>query len=274
MDTKTKFIQRKMSRFVLTALVLMISVYGLAQDMETKATDNYIYEGNNLHQNESFVEAEKQYRKAIASAPKNAVAQHNLGNTLFESTAVGEAFNAYKSATLSSKSKIEKHSALHNMGNVFMLQKDYAKAVETYKEALRNNPDDDQTRYNYALAKELLEDQDQNQDNDQDNDQNKEQDKDQQNQDQQDQNQPQNEGEQEQEEPQGSDEKEQDQKGDQEQEQEQQPEDTKPQETPTQLSPQQIQNLLEAMNNEEKKVQDKVNAQKVKPAGKKKRKDW
>ena len=161
------------------------------------------------------------------------------------------------------------------MGNVFMDQKDYAKAVETYKEALRNNPDDDQTRYNYALAKELLEDQQQNPDNDQNQDQ--------QNQDQQDQNQPQDEGEQEQEEPQGDGEDEQDQQGEQDQEgdqesdQEQDSEqqaDSQPQEMPTKLSPQQIQNLLEAMNNEEKKVQDKVNAQKVKPSGKKKRKDW
>ncbi|MGB0259872.1 MAG: tetratricopeptide repeat protein [Flavobacteriaceae bacterium] len=264
-----------MRRFVLMVLVLGLSASGLAQDMETKATDNYIYKGNNLHQNESFVEAEKEYRKAIASAPKNAVAQHNLGNTLFESDALGEAFNAFKSATMRSQSKAEKHSALHNMGNVFMDQKDYAKAVETYKEALRNNPDDDQTRYNYALAKELLEDQQQNPDNDQNQDQ--------QNQDPQDHNQPQDEGEQEQEEPQGDGEGEQDQQGDQEQEGEQeseqdqeseQQEDAQPQETPTQLSPQQIQNLLEAMNNEEKKVQDKVNAQKVKPTGKKKRKDW
>ena len=54
-----------MRRFVLTVLVLGLSAYGFAQDMETKATDNYIYEGNNLHQNESFVEAEKEYRKAI-----------------------------------------------------------------------------------------------------------------------------------------------------------------------------------------------------------------
>lgn len=264
-----------MRRFVLMALFIAASSFGFAQSLETKITDNYIFEGNNFHQNEFFVEAEKEYRKAIASAPKNALAQHNLGNTLFESDATGEAFNAYKAATMRSQSKTEKHSALHNMGNVFMDQKDYAKAVETYKEALRNNPDDDQTRYNYALAKELLEDQQQNPDNDQNQDQ--------QNQDQQDQNQPQDEGEQEKEEPQGDGEDEQDQQGEQDQEgdqesdQEQDSEqqtDSQPQEVATKLSPQQIQNLLEAMNNEEKKVQDKVNAQKVKPSGKKKRKDW
>ena len=80
-----------------------------------------------------------------------------------------------------------KHQAFHNMGNVFMKQKDYAKAVETYKNALRNNPQDEETRYNYALAKELLEKEQQQQDNkeqdqqdqkNQDNQENKDKEKD------------------------------------------------------------------------------------------------
>mgnify|MGYP003327910704 CR=1 FL=1 len=56
-----------------------------------------------------------------------------------------------------SKNKEVKHQAFHNMGNVYMQKKEYQKAVEAYKNALRNNPADDETRYNYALAKELLE---------------------------------------------------------------------------------------------------------------------
>ena len=64
----------------------------------------------------------KKHRK-VARAPKNTIAQHNLGNTLFDESYFGEAFNAYKSATLSAQSKEEKHSALHNMGNVFMNRK-------------------------------------------------------------------------------------------------------------------------------------------------------
>lgn len=262
-----------MKKFVWILLCLGFSVDGLSQGLETKVTDNYIFEGNYFHQNESFVEAEKKYRKAIGSSPKNAVAQHNLGNTLFESDALGEAFNAFKSATLSTQSKAEKHSALHNMGNVFMQQKKYAEAVETYKEALRNNPSDDQTRYNYALAKELLEDQQQNPNQDQD-----QQNQDQKDQDQQDQNNPQDQGDQEQEESkgdgEGDDEKEKEKSSPDKNKEDQESEAPQPQETPTQLSPQQIENLLEAMNNEEKKVQDKVNAKKVQPTTKKKRKDW
>ena len=52
---------------------------------------------------------------------------------------------------------MEKHKAYHNLGNTFMNDKKYQEAVESYKEALRNNPKDDETRYNLALAKDLLE---------------------------------------------------------------------------------------------------------------------
>ena len=162
---------------------LLVALMGFAQTSETKVEDNLIFDGNELHKSETYSQAEKKYREALAHAPKNTIAQHNLGNTLFDESYYGEAFNAYKSATMSAQSKAEKHSALHNMGNVFMNQKDYAKAVETYKEALRNNPKDDQTRYNYALAKELLENESQNQDQNQD--QENKDNKDQQNQDQQ-----------------------------------------------------------------------------------------
>ena len=191
----------------------------------------------------------------MARAPKNTIAQHNLGNTLFDESYFGEAFNAYKSATMNAKTKAEKHSALHNMGNVFMNQKDYAKAVETYKEALRNNPNDDQTRYNYALAKELLENEQQNQD------QNKDQDnKDKQNQDQQNSDNKDNENQSPKDE--GEDQKDQDQSGDKEQKRirarrsltkiKTLKTNRKTKAQPTKLSPQQIKNLLEAMNNEEK----------------------
>ena len=142
-----------MKQQILILGCLIVALMGFAQTSETKVEDNLIYDGNELHKSEIYAQAEKKYRSALARAPPNTIAQHNLGNTLFDESYYGEAFNAYKSATMSAQSKEEKHSALHNMGNVFMNRKDYAKAVETYKEALRNNPKDDQTRYNYALAK-------------------------------------------------------------------------------------------------------------------------
>lgn len=248
---------------------------GHSQTKETKVEDNLIFEGNELHESETYAQAEKKYREALARAPKNTIAQHNLGNTLFDESYFGEAFNAYKSATMNAKTKAEKHSALHNMGNVFMNQKDYAKAVETYKEALRNNPKDDQTRYNFALAKELLENENQNQDQNQDNKDNQnQQNQDQQSQDNKDSDEqsPKDESKDKKDQDQDGDNKDQQDQSDKEKDPQNQQQDPKSQ--PTKLSPQQIKNLLEAMNNEEKKVQDKVNAKKAKPVKPKSKKDW
>jgi tetratricopeptide (TPR) repeat protein len=259
-----------MKQQVLIVGCMIVALMGFAQTSETKVEDNLIFDGNELHKLEIYAQAEKKYRKALARAPKNTIAQHNLGNTLFDESYYGEAFNAYKSAMMSAQSKEEKHSALHNMGNVFMNQKDYAKAVETYKEALRNNPKDDQTRYNYALAKELLENENQNQD---------QQNQDQQNQDQQ--NQDNKDSDEQSPKDDSKDNKNQDQEGDNKDQQDQsdkeedsQNQQQDPKTQPTKLSPQQIKNLLEAMNNEEKKVQDKVNAKKAKPVKPKSKKDW
>jgi len=274
MDQISKLIQRQMKQQILILGFLLVALMGFAQTSETKVEDNLIYDGNELHKSEIYAQAEKKYRSALARAPKNTIAQHNLGNTLFDESYYGEAFNAYKSATMSAQSKEEKHSALHNMGNVFMNQKDYAKAVETYKEALRNNPNDDQTRYNYALAKELLENENQNQDQNQD-----QENKDQQNQDQQ--NQDNKDSDEQSTKDDSKDNKDQDQEGENKDQQDQsdKEKDSKnqqqaPKAQPTKLSPQQLKNLLEAMNNEEKKVQDKVNAKKAKPVTPKSKKDW
>jgi len=277
MDQISKLIQRQMKQQLLIVGCMLVALMGFAQTSETKVEDNLIYDGNELHKSEIYAQAEKKYRSALARAPKNTIAQHNLGNTLFDESYYGEAFNAYKSATMSAQSKEEKHSALHNMGNVFMNQKDYAKAVETYKEALRNNPNDDQTRYNYALAKELLENENQNQDQNQD--QENKDNKDQQNQDQQ--NQDNKDSDEQSPKDDSKDNKDQDQEGENKDQQDQsdKEKDSKnqqqdPKTQPTKLSPQQLKNLLEAMNNEEKKVQDKVNAKKAKPVTPKSKKDW
>ncbi|THD70022.1 tetratricopeptide repeat protein [Robertkochia marina] len=248
------------------------------------------YEANSDLVEENFVEAEAKYRKAIAKSQKNTAAPYNLGNAYYNKKSMGEAFMRYKEAGESAETKAERHKVFHNMGNVFMKNKEYQKAVETYKQALRNDPTDEETRYNLALAKEMLEKEqqqnqqnqdDQNQDNqdnkdNQDQQQQQQQDQDQQNQDQQNQDQQEQEGD-----PNDQGQDQQDKKdegeGEQEEQQQKKPEqgEGQPQQPrQSQLSPQQIKNILEAMNNEEKKVQEKMNAKKVKGIPVKSEKDW
>ncbi|MEO9512262.1 MAG: tetratricopeptide repeat protein [Flavobacteriaceae bacterium] len=256
---------------------------------------NLTWEANKQLSANDFPMAESDYRRAISKSDKNAKAPFNLGTAYYNRESYGEAFGRFKQAGETASSKQDKHKSFHNMGNVFMKSKEYEKAVEAYKEALRNNPTDEETRYNLALAKEMLKKQQDEQKNDENKDEQDKQDQ----QDQKDKNKDQDdkgendkndEGEQkedenkdkgdegdngenkpeENQEGEGDKKKEQEKKpneGDQPQEQQQQP-------RPNQLSKQQIQNLLEAMQNEEKKVQEKMEAKKVKGKKTKNEKDW
>jgi tetratricopeptide (TPR) repeat protein len=282
-----------MGKLIYTFLLLFISVSVFSQEEDAKQKEralrtstNLTWDGNkNLSEN-NFVEAEVDYRQAIAKSSENAAAPYNLGTAYYNNETYSEAFGRFKEAGEVATSKKDKHKAYHNMGNVFMKRKDYPKAVEAYKEALRNDPTDDETRYNLALAKEMQKkeeeenkdknDENKDQQDKKDQDQNKDgENKEDQNQDNKDQGENGNEGDK------GDEKKDENKEGDGDQKEEQnkkpeqgdQPQD-KPQRKPNQLSKQQVENLLRAMQNAEKQVQEKIDAKKVKGAKVKNEKDW
>jgi tetratricopeptide (TPR) repeat protein len=279
--------QHKMKKFLL--LSVFISFASFAQDKEESKqkekalseSTNLTWEGNKSLSENDFVAAEVDYRKAISKSTENNAAPYNLGNAYYNKETYGEAFGRFKQAGELANEKPDKHKAYHNMGNVFMKQKQYEKAVEAYKEALRNNPKDEETRYNLALAKELLKKEQDEQDKNEDNkDQKDNKDQDQKNEGD---NKEEEDNKDEGDEGDKGDEKKEDNKegeGDKKEEDKKQPEqgdkpeEQKQQPRPNQLSKQQIQNLLEAMQNEEKKVQEKIDAKKVKGAKVKNEKDW
>ncbi|RDK88634.1 tetratricopeptide repeat protein [Marinirhabdus gelatinilytica] len=238
---------------------------------------------------DKFVEGEADYRKAIAINPKSETAKYNLGNAYYNKAKNDEAMSRFQQAADVATSKNDKHSAYHNLGNTYMNAKQYQDAVDAYKNALRNNPNDDETRYNLALAKDLLEknppkggegdnkDQDKNQDKNDQNEDNQDK-KDEEGKDKEgsegDEEEDKDKGDEQNDEKKGENEEDKG-KPDQPNEGEQDKADKKqPQPQPGQMSPQQIKNLLEAMNNEEQKVQEKINAKKQKGAKVKSEKDW
>jgi tetratricopeptide (TPR) repeat protein len=279
-------------------IIILIGGLGQAQEVDKekekslKIANNYTWEGNKDLSESNFVNAEANYRRAISKSAESSIAPYNLGNAYYENETYSEAFGRFKQAGENATNKKDKHRAYHNMGNVFMKNKEYQKAVDAYKEALRNDPTDEETRYNLALAKEMLKKQ---QEEEQQNDQNKDDQNKEDQKDQEDQNQDKKEGDQnednkggDQEKEDQGDKKEEGDKGEEEKDNEQQgegddeeknnepykAEEQKQQPRPNQLSTQQVKNLLEAMQNEEKKVQEKIDAQKVKGAKIQNEKDW
>ena len=109
---------------------LLASSYLLAQG---EKENNLIADGNQGYQNEAYVEAEADYRKALSINNSNVKAQHNIGNSLYRTKDFDQANQRYFQTQKNSLNKVDKHLAFHNMGNGFMQQKNYEKAVEAYK---------------------------------------------------------------------------------------------------------------------------------------------
>lgn len=231
-----------MSKYILFIGFLFGTITAFAQKEER----DFIRKGNRFFNDSVFVDAEVNYRKALEINPKSTVSMYNLGNTLFQQKKSQEAMEQYAAATKIEKDKDKLAHIYHNMGVILQSEKDYAKAVEAYKMSLRNNPKDDETRYNLALAQKMLKDQQQNQ-QDQNQDQNK------------DNNQQQDKKEQEQ-----------PKKNEQNKEQQQPP---KPEKKDNQMSKENAEQLLNSVMQDEKDVQDKVKKQQV-IQGRRLEKDW
>ena len=116
----------------------------------------YYNKANSLSESD-FEKAEKNYRVAINDSLSDLKATFNLSNEYYTEGYFEDAISRQLEAIKLAKNKIEKHKAFHNLGNSFMKKEMCSEAVSAYKSALRNNPNDDETRYNYALAKKFLE---------------------------------------------------------------------------------------------------------------------
>ena len=120
---------------------------------------HFLREGNELYQQEKYVDAGVSFQKALEKNSSYKKASYNLGNAFYQQKNYKEAVPQYEVTAKDSKDKNTKSEAFHNIGNSAMEQKQYQQAVDAYKDALRNNPNDDETRYNLAVAKKLLKEQ-------------------------------------------------------------------------------------------------------------------
>ena len=256
--------QIKINKILINYVLLIFMSMGSLMSQQNEY-ESFIKKGNNSFE-ENTVLSEQNYRKAISVSPEFVKGQYNFSNNLYENEYYDEALLNQIEASKYAKTTVDKHQIFHNIGNILMKQEMCKEAVEAYKNALKNNPKDDESRYNLALAKDCAkEDKNENQSEGEDEDKEKDKEKDD------------NENQKDDKDQQGDEEKEnEDQKesnkDDKDQQSEDKNNDNKPREK--KLSPQQIKNILEAMNQEEIKVQEKMNAKKLKGVKLKNEKDW
>ena len=165
------------------AAVLLLLV---AMSVSAQTDRQYIRQGNKQFNAGDYPNAEVSYRKAVEKNPKNPQAAYNLGNALLAQKKDSAAIEQFQNASKLETNPLRKYQSFHNIGVICQSHKMYGEAIEAYKNALRLNPADDETRYNLILCKHEKQKQDQNKQNQDQNkqDQKQEDKKDQQKQDQ------------------------------------------------------------------------------------------
>ena len=215
-----------------------------------KSYREHLRSGNRLYADSLYDKAEVEYRKALELDPNGSQALFNLGNALLYQDKAQEAMDQYVMAEKRENEKGNLAQIHHNMGVICQASKDYARTVEYYKQALRENSTDHETRYNLALAMKQLKEQQQQQQEQQQNEEQQEQ------------------KEQEQQQQQNQEQQEQEQQQQQQEQQEQQA-----QEEEENMSKENAEQLLESAMQDEKDVQEKVKKM-MQIKGRKLDKDW
>ena len=227
-------------RILTYSLLLLVGSSLSLSVMAQKTERDNLRKGNRPYHDSAFVDAEVSYRKALEANPTSAMSRYNLGNALLFQNNPQEALKEYEATSKIEHDKNKLAQVYHNTGVIHQGAQQYQQAIEAYKESLRNNPNDHETRYNLALCQKLLKDQ-QQQGSGNDQDQQQQQQEQQQEQ--------------------------------QQQQQDQQDQQQQQQEDQNQMSQENAEQLLRAAMQDEKDVQDKVKKQQV-LKGRKLEKDW
>ncbi|MEO8230797.1 MAG: tetratricopeptide repeat protein [Ignavibacteriota bacterium] len=179
--------------FAFSSLIVFVSVFnGFAQS--NRSTLNA---GVDKYDEKKYSDAEVDFRKVVESAPKNFDANFNLGTSYYKQEKYDDAIKSFASAFESAKDNESRAKVFHNIGNSLLKSNKLEQSIEAYKNALKFNPNDQDTKYNLSYALEMLKNKDKDKDkNDKNkndkNDQKKDDQKNQQNQNQDQQNKDQN----------------------------------------------------------------------------------
>ena len=224
------------------AAALFLLIFSMTAMAQTDR--DYIRRGNRLMRDSVYDKAQVEYQKAIEKDNTNPISHFNLGNALLYQNKAEDAMKEYETAARLEKDKMRLAQIYHNMGVVLQSAKQFDKAVACYRNSLRNDPTNNETRYNYALSLFQLKKNQGGQDN----------------QDQQ------------------KDDKGQDEKKEQEQQQQQQKQDKKDEQQqqpqPEQMSRENAEQMLNAAMQDEKATQEKIQKAQQKRQQKQLQKQW
>lgn len=224
---------------ILTAVASLVFCETMCQNMPER---RLVRKGNRQYEKGDFDTSLDSYARALQQDPNCFEAKFNTANGQFRKELIDKSEQTLrKLAQDSTRTDIERSEVAYNLGNTLFVQQRLEEALDCYRNAMRLNPDDKEAKFNYALTKELLKQQQNQQQQQQQN---------------QDQNQDQNQNQDQQQQPQNQDQEQQDQEQNQDQKEQQQQPDQQ------QISEQEQQAMLEAIQAQEDKTQDKLKEKK------------
>src|SRR6201987_718913 len=141
--------------YIHTFLILILSPYASFSQKERYV----LREGNNQYFNGRYGASEKYYAEALKNKNDYYKANFNLGDAYYKQGKMTDAIGQYDAFIKNTNNKDTLSKAFHNMGNAYLKTKSYDDAIKAYKNSLKFNPKDEDTRYNLAYAKKKLEEQ-------------------------------------------------------------------------------------------------------------------
>ena len=221
-----------MRHIIINYSMLLLLLTAAASNTAAQEERPHVRRGVALLEQERFAEAEAEFRSALQLKPSSFEAAYNLGTALFRQEKYDEALQQLQATTpFANGDKQRLASLFHNLGNSYLFGQNIDQSIEAYKQALRHNPLDDETRYNLIAAMKLKDEQEEQEEEQQDQQEQEQQE--------------QQEQEQEQEE--------------QEQEQEQQDQQQQQQQESEGISRENAERLLQALEEDEKELLEKMN---------------
>ena len=204
--------------------ILPVLVHGQAER-------KYVRQGNKQYKEEVFDESEILYRKALEKEQQSYSGEFNLGDAMYKQEKFEDAARSFNKLAENQTDPIKLGELYHNLGNSFLKANKLEASIEAYKQSLRNNPADNETRHNLAYAQQMQQQQQDQKDQDQD-------------------------------------------KQDQDQDQDQQDQNQDQQQQQPQISREDAQRMLQALQQDEQDLQEKLMKQKAQATKVKVLKDW
>lgn len=256
-NTKTLNHTKRNFKWISISLLVFFFFAGFSFAQSNRSILN---QGVDKYEEKKYTDAEIDFRKVVENSPKSFEANFNLGTSYYKQEKYDAAIKSFTSSLESAEDNNSKAKVYHNIGNSLLKSNKIQESVEAYKNALKFNPDDADTKYNLSYALELLKNKDKNQQNKNDQNKNDQNNQDKQQQQKQDQ--------------QNKDQKQNQQQNQQPQDQEAKQDNTKQQPQPKEqkISKEEAQRILDALKNNEKDLQKQLR----KKTGKVKKtdKDW